>query len=72
MKININNIKDDLEGEWWNFISVSKFGFLSKISNLSDYSVEIDDILIHKEIREGERFPTIRYHKVVKNGTTEI
>ena len=59
MKININNIMDDLEGKWWNHISVAKFGFLERISsNLNDFSVDVDDILIHKEIKSGESFPT--------------
>ena len=64
---------DDLGGKWWNHISVAKFGFLERISsNLNDYSVDVDDILIHKEIKSGERFPTIRYHKVTKDSTIEI
>jgi len=72
MKINIFNIKDDLGGNWWHYINASNFGFLSKITNLNGYNVEEDDILIHKEIKEGDRFPTIRYHLIIEDGTKLI
>jgi len=70
MKININSIEDDIGGKWWNYISASNFGFCEKISNLDDYLVENDDILIHKQIISGDRFPTIRYHKVTEDGAS--
>jgi len=74
MQINVFDIKDDLGGNWWHHINVSNFGFLSKISDLKSHDVEENDILIHKEIKKGDRFPTIRYHliageqtKIIKN-----
>jgi len=69
MKINIFEVKDDLEGNWWHHIHSSNFGFLGKIPNLKDHEVKVDDILIHKEIKEGENFPTIRYHLIIEDGT---
>jgi len=74
MNINIFDIKDDLGGDWWHHINMSNFGFLNKIIDLKSHNVGEDDILIHKEIKEGDKFPTIRYHliagdetKIVKN-----
>lgn len=68
MKINIFDIKDDLEGNWWHHIHASNFGFLDKITDQKSHEVEVDDILIHKEIKEGERFPTIQYHLITEKG----
>jgi hypothetical protein len=72
MKLNLNSISDDLSGNWWLHIHSSNFGFLSKISDLSNHEVKIEDILIHKEIGEGERFPSVRYHLVKEKGTKLI
>jgi len=69
MKINIFNIKDDLGGDWWHHIYSSNFGFLSKIPNLKSHEIEENDVLIHKEIMKGDRFPTIRYHLIAEDGT---
>lgn len=72
MKININKIKDDLEGTWWLHIHSSNFGFQGKISDLNNHEVSIEDILIHKQIKEGDKFPTIRYHKITEKGVSNI
>jgi hypothetical protein len=72
MKLNINKIQDDLEGDWWLHIHSTNFGFESGIFNLTDHDVEKGDILIHKKIKEGDRFPTIRYHKITDKGTTNL
>lgn len=69
MKINIFDIKDDLSGNWWNHIYATNFGFLDKIVDLRSHKVEVGDVLIHKEIKEGDKFPTIRYHLIVGDGT---
>jgi hypothetical protein len=72
MKIDLNNINDDLSGNWWLHIHSSNFGFLSKISDLKNHEVEMEDILIHKEMKEGERFPSVRYHLVKEKEITLI
>ena len=72
MKIDLNNINDDLSGNWWLHIHSSNFGFLSKISDPTNHEVEIEDILVHKEMKEGERFPSVRYHLVKEKGTKLI
>jgi hypothetical protein len=72
MKININTIEDDLEGKWWLHIHSSNFGFQGRISDLNSHEISVDDILIHKQIKEGDRFPTIRYHKVLDKGTSRV
>ncbi len=71
-KININQIKDDLKGTWWNHINSSNFGFLNNISDLNNHEVSKDDILVHKELKEGERFASVRYHLVREKGTTLV
>lgn len=72
MKINVKKIEDDLEGNWWNHISIADFSFQETITNRSEYEVKLDDILIHKQILDGDNFPTIVYHKIVKEGTNII
>ncbi len=64
--MNLAQIRDDLEGAWWHYIRVNDFSFLQTIPDLSDLQMNEGDILIHKQIKEGERFPTIRYH-LIKN-----
>ena len=72
MQLNLLGLKDDLGGNWWHHVSASNFGFLEKIPDLKSHSVEPGDFLIHKEKKEGDRFPTIRYHLVLKKGTKTI
>ncbi|MHA1491988.1 MAG: hypothetical protein ACTSRI_20330 [Promethearchaeota archaeon] len=72
MKININDIEDGLGGSWWIHIHASNFGFLSNIEDLIGHEVEKDDILVHKEIKKGDKFPTIRYHLVTENDSREV
>ncbi|MFX1273561.1 MAG: SWIM zinc finger family protein [Promethearchaeota archaeon] len=72
MKIDITNIQDDLRGNWWEHIHSANFGFLNQIDNLKNHDANKDDIFIHKEIKEGERFPSVRYHIVLDKGTKLI
>ena len=69
MKINLNKLEDELEGNWFHHVSTSNFGFLLKLTNIEKFDVEKDDIVIHKEIQEGEDFPTIRYNVIEDNGS---
>ena len=69
MKINLNKLDDGLEGDWWHHIHSSNFGFSMKLADVDNYEVQKGDILIHKEIKEGETFPTIRYHVVTDKGS---
>jgi len=64
MKINLDKLDDGLGGEWWHHIHSSNFGFSEKLADLDNYEVQQGDILIHKEMQEGERFPSIKYHVV--------
>jgi len=72
MKINLFAMKDNLKGNWWHHIQSINFGFLAIIDDMKDHDVEQDDILIHKEIKEGDRFPTIRYHVIRGDGNKEM
>ena len=65
-------MKDELKGNWWNHIKVKDFTFLEKISVSKQHEVELGDILIHKQIQEGDNFPTVVYHKITKEGTEII
>jgi hypothetical protein len=69
MKIDLGTITDDIDGTWWLHARAADFGFLEKINEQTGHDVDVDDILIHKKILEGERFPTIRYHVVTASGT---
>jgi len=73
MKLNLSAIKDELQGDWWHHVDSTQFYFTYKIEDQENLDVKIGDILIHKEIKEGERFPTIRFHLVEdKNKTRNI
>lgn len=70
--MNIMTLKDDLTGNWWHYIRSKDFGFLEKVPDLTDVEASEGDILIHKQIKKGERFPTIRYHLITENGSNVI
>ncbi|MHA2018373.1 MAG: hypothetical protein ACTSXY_08870 [Promethearchaeota archaeon] len=69
IKMDLNNVNDGLNGFWWNYIDSENFNFLN---NVPQNDVKDDDILIHKEIKEGDRFPTLRYHTVLADEVLEI
>ncbi len=69
MKLDIDNVNDGLFGRWWNYIDCENFVFQK---NVPENEVKDDDILIHKEIKEGETFPTLRYHTILDNDVLEI
>ncbi len=69
MQIDLSTIQDDIGGDWWLHHRAKDFGFLDKIKDQTDFLVDVDDVLIHKKILEGERFPAIRYHVVTPGGT---
>ena len=68
MKVNLNDVYDGLNGMWWAYINSEDFNFKKKVPD----EVKNDDILIHKEIKEGETFPTLRYHTILDNDILEI
>lgn len=70
--INFNEISDDLSGTWWHHISSSSFLFTETPPQIEAYMVQHGDILIHKEILLGDRFPSVRYHLVTENSTRRI
>ncbi|TXT63702.1 MAG: hypothetical protein BAJALOKI1v1_680015 [Promethearchaeota archaeon] len=63
---------DDLEQNLWHYIRVNDFGFLEIIQNIDEINVNKDDILIHKQIKEGDLFPIIRYHLIKRDRTFVI
>jgi len=69
--MNLTQIKDDLKGNWWHYIRADDFGFLQTIPDLTNLQVNEGDILIHKQIKQDEQFPTIRYH-LIKDKLPEI
>jgi hypothetical protein len=69
--INLRTIDDGLNGSWWHHIKVDNFKFVKFLAPLNKYPVSENDILIHKEIKPGERYPTTRYH-IVKGDSTKI
>ncbi|MHA1727941.1 MAG: SWIM zinc finger family protein [Promethearchaeota archaeon] len=69
MKINIEKISDGLNGNWWHHISSDNFGFQQKIPDLANHNVKKDDILIHKETENGERYPAIKYSIITSSLT---
>ncbi len=72
IQLDLNTIRDELRGPWWHHLSTEKFIFIQKIPVIENYHVNKDDILIHKEIRPGDRFPSVRYHIVRERGTKQI
>lgn len=70
--MNITTLKDDLSGDWWHYLRSKDFGFLEKIPDLTDVDASEGDVLIHKQIKKGERFPTIRYHVITGDGSSRV
>ncbi len=60
-------IDDDLGGRWFHFLRASDFGWMNRIPDQHNLEVEEDDIIVHKEIQEGSRYPTLRYHLVFED-----
>lgn len=63
-EVDLNQVNDGLNGYWWNRIRVRDFCFLESLYTKEKVKLEIGDVLIHKEKKEGEHFPTIRYYIV--------
>lgn len=72
MKINLNDIIDEFESHWWHYIRAKDFAFLSSIPDFEAVEVFDDDILLHKEIKEGDRFPSKIYHIIVDGEPLQI
>ena len=62
--INLREIVDDLNSNWWYHINTETFQFPASPFLREDYPVCSGDILIHKEIKPGDRYPTTRYHLI--------
>jgi len=69
MKLDLDKVNDGLYGRWWIYIDCENFVFQKKVP---ENEVKNDDILIHKEIKEGETFPTLRYHTILDDEVLEI
>jgi len=69
MKLDLDKVNDGLYGRWWIYIDCENFVFQK---NIPENEVKDDDILIHKEIKEGESFPTLRYHTILDEEVLEI
>lgn len=72
MKIDINEIEDGLEGNWWHFIRSSDFSFQSRIPHLDSLDANEDDILIHKQILDGDSFPSKRFHLIMDGEAFQV
>ncbi|WP_371805774.1 hypothetical protein [Candidatus Lokiarchaeum ossiferum] len=72
MKIDITEIEDGLEGNWWHYIKSSDFSFQTRIPQLNSLEANEDDILIHKQILEGESFPTKRFHLIMDGEAFQV
>lgn len=72
MKINIDDLDDDLDGRWWHYIRACDFAFQSRIPNQNEVEVNDDDVLLHKEIKEGERFPSKRFHLIMDGEAFQV
>lgn len=71
IEINLHEVQDELEGNWWLHIRIADFGFKEHIDykEIEKYSVEDGDVLIHKFRPEGERFPKVKYHLIDTQAT---
>ncbi|MHA1682200.1 MAG: hypothetical protein ACTSUE_14785 [Promethearchaeota archaeon] len=70
--LNLSSIQDGLSGDWWFRIITSSFTFQEISLNKNKLLINEGDILIHKEIKPGDRFPTTRYHNIVDKKPEEI
>ncbi|MCF2139904.1 MAG: hypothetical protein K9W44_07610 [Candidatus Lokiarchaeota archaeon] len=72
VKINLTEAGDGLNSYWWIRIRSNDFAFQSRITDQEQAEAEEDDIFIHKEILEGDRYPTKRYHIVIDDELVQI
>jgi len=65
LKLNINKIDDDLEGNWWQYIRPD-FSFKQSIPSdeRENFTVHINGILIHKQKNSEDMYPMLRYHLI--------
>ncbi|MBD3195903.1 MAG: hypothetical protein GF317_12650, partial [Candidatus Lokiarchaeota archaeon] len=70
--INLAQINDDLRGNWWTHINISNFKYYENTSLTEKYTISEGDILIHKEIKPGDRFPSVRYHLFMNKRTNLV
>jgi len=69
--IDINTIKDDLAGPWWQHVKAADFIAVETINMTSSgHAVNEGDVLVHKQVLPGEQYPSIRYHVVSQDGST--
>jgi hypothetical protein len=72
LKINLEEVIDDtLNGNWYHYVRSDDFAWLSR-PNYKNLEVNDDDIIIHKEIEEGERWPKVKYHQILDGEAFEI
>ena len=72
MKLNLYEIEDELNGNWWHYIRIQDFGFQESCTDIGEFEVEDDDVLIHKEMVPNDRghtFPQKVYHQVLDDTT---
>ncbi|WP_457559208.1 hypothetical protein [Candidatus Harpocratesius sp.] len=72
VKLNLFEAGDGLNSSWWIRIRSNDFAFQYSISDQEQADAEEDDILIHKEILDGDRYPTKRYHLVLDGELAQI
>jgi hypothetical protein len=74
IEINLHDVQDELEGNWWLHIRIADFGFKEHIGykELETYPVDDGDVLIHKFRPEGERFPKVKYHLIDTQATPPV
>ena len=68
----LESLYDDLGKGWWNYIRLNDFGFLDHITHLKDIPASDGDILIHKAMKKGDRFPSTRYHIIKGIGSRVV
>jgi len=66
--LNIVSDNDEMDSKKWYYID-SEFNFMRFIKKkiYNDFSIENRSVLIHRQVFEGERFPSSRYHCILND-----
>ncbi len=71
-EFNSDEINDGLERGLWSLFKAEPFAFYDRVPDPKKIPMDEGDFLIHKAWREGERFPSIRYHLFLSDELLEV
>lgn len=63
--VDLTSVDPDMKSNWWHRVCTKNFGFMERIPLLKHCKLMENDVLIHKELKETDKFPVVRYFYVI-------